>query len=85
MKVKQNKIWNKAEDCNCGSNDCSNHKKCSICKERVDYDCHQSKQTNSKYAWNIDHKKPRSIGGGDSIENSQVTCIECNSKKANRV
>lgn len=36
---------------------------------------------NSKYGWNIDHKKPKTKGGTDKNSNLRATHIECNEKR----
>lgn len=52
--------------------------RCQICqkqlkKSRKGRDCPDSPT--------IDHIKPSSKGGRDSLENMQVACLECNNKK----
>lgn len=38
-----------------------------------------------KYRLSIDHIIPRSKNGNDEISNLQVLCVECNSKKGNKI
>ena len=40
--------------------------------------------TKKEIIFNIDHIKPKSIGGKMDIFNTQLTCHTCNSKKGNR-
>lgn len=77
-------VWNKADDCNCIDQDCDeNHKLCGICKGTIIYGAHESVQPRSRYAWNIDHIWPKSMGGGDGIRNLQAVHVTCNQAKAN--
>ena len=83
------KIWDKAEECNCGNEDCwpKNHRLCSICGETILFGCYEGNidQNNSYYAWNVDHIKPRSRNGNDSIHNKQPVHIRCNRNKSNKI
>ncbi|MFW4371297.1 HNH endonuclease [Spiroplasma sp. ald] len=47
------------------------------------YGAHESieNQQNSIYRWNLDHKKSKSKGGDNSIENLQAVHVKCNRKK----
>ncbi|GAB6393088.1 MAG: HNH endonuclease [Treponematales bacterium] len=42
-------------------------------------------QKGSKFAWNIDHILPKSMGGTDDINNLQITHMETNSERGNRM
>lgn len=42
------------------------------------------KKTNNEIYFNIDHVQPRSKGGKNEMENLQLTCEICNSKKGNK-
>lgn len=35
--------------------------------------------------FNIDHIIPKSKGGSDKVDNLQVTCVDCNERKSNKV
>ena len=83
---KVRKVWDKAEDCKCGKNDCAeNHKLCSLrlpgCLGTVIFGAHVSKQPNSKYAWDIDHIITLNQGGSNDLSNLQLACVKCNRKK----
>src|SRR6478735_4506701 len=41
------------------------------------------KETKQEIIFNIDHIKPVSKGGSSELSNLQLTCVVCNSKKAN--
>ncbi|AUM62767.1 HNH endonuclease [Spiroplasma monobiae] len=76
------KVWELARKCYCSEDNClNNHRLCAICNGKLLKAAHQSEQPNSTYAWNIDHKIPKSRGGTNQINNLQITHIECNSKK----
>ncbi len=91
LKIITKQVWDKAEDCNyqCGADtkakkqEChSNHKICDLCGSHMVYTAHHSEQPNSKYAWNLDHKNPRSKGGSNKIKNLQAVHVECNKSKS---
>lgn len=83
---KTEKIWNKAEECDCKDEDYhpNNHRLCGISGVAILYGSHESveSQKNSQYAWNIDHMKPKSRCDTDKIENLQAVHIYCNQEKA---
>jgi hypothetical protein len=35
-------------------------------------------------SFTVDHVKPRSLGGGDGLENLALACFHCNRRKTNR-
>ncbi|AXF95265.1 HNH endonuclease [Spiroplasma phoeniceum] len=79
-------VWDKAKKCNCKSkqqDEADAHKLCGICKKTMIYGAYESvkNQQNSIYRWNLDHKKPKSQGGDNSIENLQAVHVKCNRKK----
>ena len=86
--LKIEKIWDNANDCYCGYDDChpNNHKLCGICNEKILYGSHEREETqlNSQYAWNIDHIIPKSKGGTNRIDNLQAVHITCNQNKGNK-
>ena len=70
----------------------NNKCKCEICGIKAHYAktdgnyfrlYHYDKFTNSEVVFNIDHIKPKSKGGKDSLDNLQLTCVICNSNKSN--
>tara|TARA_R100000027_G_scaffold22267_2_gene16137 strand:- start:1469 stop:2134 length:666 start_codon:yes stop_codon:yes gene_type:complete len=53
--------------------------------ERDDYRCQYCGDIFSEAKLNLDHVIPRDRGGRTSWENLVTSCIECNSRKANRL
>lgn len=51
---------------------------CQICKKQLRK---SRKGKNHRLSPTIDHIKPSSRGGQDSLENMQIACLECNNKK----
>jgi hypothetical protein len=42
-------------------------------------------QSGSRFGWNIDHILPKSVGGTDDIKNLQITHMDTNAERGNRV
>ncbi len=87
-KNKTEKIWENAAYCDCGHPSChpNSHRLCGICGDVILYGSHESviSQRNSRYAWNVDHKVPRSKGGTNHIDNLQAVHIRCNRSKSDK-
>lgn len=83
-KTKLKKIWEKAPECDCNSDDChsNNHRLCYLCNEIILFGAYW--QPNSKYRWDVDHVKPKSKNGNNNISNLMPCCIYCNRKKGNK-
>lgn len=45
--------------------------------------CHASERW-QYVSFTVDHVKPRSLGGGDGLENLALACFHCNRRKTNR-
>jgi 5-methylcytosine-specific restriction endonuclease McrA len=45
--------------------------------------CHASERW-QYVSFTVDHIKPRSLGGGDGLENLALACFHCNRRKTNR-
>ena len=89
-KNKKDAAWENCNECDCGDNDChpKNHRMCGICgnqRNKYYYDRRimygSFGDRNSRYGWNIDHKKPKAKGGTDKNSNLRATHIECNEKR----
>jgi hypothetical protein len=46
---------------------------------------HGKEQEGSRYLWNIDHILPVSMGGTNDLNNLQITRVDTNSERANRM
>ena len=46
---------------------------------------HGKEQDGSRYLWNIDHILPVSMGGNNDLNNLQITRLDTNSERANRM
>ena len=42
-------------------------------------------QEGSRFGWNIDHILPKSMGGTDDINNLQITHMDTNAERGNRI
>jgi hypothetical protein len=42
-------------------------------------------QNGSRFGWNIDHILPKSMGGTDDLNNLQITHMDTNSERGNRI
>jgi hypothetical protein len=42
-------------------------------------------QNGSKFGWNIDHILPKSMGGTDDLNNLQITHMDTNAERGNRI
>ena len=91
-KSKQIKAWNNCDICNCGTNDCclNNHRLCGICGSKITIPIEQRKilkcaynDKNSIYGWDIDHIKPKSLGGNNDDNNLRASHIKCNVSRGN--
>jgi 5-methylcytosine-specific restriction endonuclease McrA len=51
--------------------------RCHICRRRLDFDGYG-------WEWEVDHSRPRSRGGSDSLRNLRPACVECNRRKGSR-
>lgn len=89
-KNKKDAAWENCNECECGEYDChpNNHRMCGICGNQGNKDYYDRRimygpfgDKNSRYGWNIDHKKPKSKGGTDKNSNLRATHIECNEKR----
>lgn len=93
--MERNKIkaaWENCDECKCGGKDChpNNHRMCGICGNQTNNESYNRiimygayGDENSRYGWNVDHKKPKSKGGTNSNSNLRATHIECNEKRKN--
>ena len=77
-KNKKDIAWENCEECDCGERGChpNSHRICGICgKQKNKEYCYRRimygsyGDINSKYGWNIDHKRPKSMGGTDKVSN----------------
>lgn len=93
MKDSKRKVaWKNCDVCDCGEKSChpNNHRLCGICgnqgnkdylDRRIMYGSYND--PNSRYGWNVDHKRPISIGGTDKNSNLRAAHIKCNSNRGN--
>ena len=51
---------------------------CGVCGK-----CH--KMGGYRRYWEVDHRVPISLGGGDGLDNLSVCCVGCNRRKGDRV
>lgn len=81
-------VWEKAPKCKCGKVGClpQNHRLCTICNKKMLFGSYYGEETqrNSKYAWDIDHIKPKSRGGTDNIDNLRAVHVDCNRLKGDK-
>ena len=52
--------------------------RCNACRKNIVFG---NRQHGQRGAWNVDHIRPISLGGTNSLKNLQTLCIDCNQKK----
>ncbi len=51
--------------------------RCHLCRAPLDFEDYG-------HTWEVDHSRPKSRGGSDSLRNLRPACVSCNRSKRNR-